>query len=180
LNQIFPLTEKLREELKQPLGKLIPDSQVSMRSLEPHFHEEKILTVCVGDRTTERVHELGFSPRLEIVDSLEKRMVRNPPPNTEQRRRMIRVTNPPGTISKEALSALARCLVILTSQSTSRMRIQVTGEEDLFALPVIGYYPEDTVTMYGQPNEGLVITTGAESRAKARAMLSELGIFSLG
>ena len=33
----------------------------------------------------------------------------------------------------------------------------VDGEEDLLVIPVCLFAPENTIVMYGQPNEGLVI-----------------------
>jgi hypothetical protein len=35
--------------------------------------------------------------------------------------------------------------------------IKVIGEEDLIALPLIAYAPIDSVILYGQPSEGIVV-----------------------
>ena len=54
----------------------------------------------------------------------------------------------------------------------SPIRILVTGEEDLLVLPVCIHAPENSVVMYGQPNEGLVIVKiNSEIRNKAQSLL---------
>ena len=55
---------------------------------------------------------------------------------------------------------------------TSPVRITVFGEEDLLVLPVCIHAPDNSIVLYGQPNEGLVlveITT--EIRNKAQTLL---------
>ena len=52
------------------------------------------------------------------------------------------------------------------------VRIMVNGEEDLLVLPVCVYAPENSVVMYGQPNQGLVIVkVTPEIRNKAQKLL---------
>lgn len=173
-----PISEKIRQELKVPIGQVIPDLKVEEELLAPYFNRTKI-TACVGDRTTERIHEFGFSPNLEIVDSLEKRMIREPPAlDSRQQRLVIRSANPPGTISLESLENLARCLELIV-HSASKVRLEVKGEEDLLALPVIAFFPENTVTFYGQPNVGMVVVASHKSRERSRRILKEMGIVSL-
>jgi GTP-dependent dephospho-CoA kinase len=156
----------------------MPDAKVGRVALLPYFQSENGITVCVGDRTTERLHELGFSPRLEIVDSFEKRIAREPPIH-DPRMQLMTIENPAGAISRDALKTLAACLEIMVRTTCARIRLNVIGEEDLLALPVIGFYPKQTVTFYGQPGEGMVISTGDEPREKSRAILGRMGISSL-
>jgi len=57
-------------------------------------------------------------------------------------------------------------------EMTSPVRLIVNGEEDLLVLPVCIHAPENSVVLYGQPNQGLVlvqITT--EIRNKAQTLL---------
>ena len=171
------ISDEVRKELKVPLGRLIKDSKLTSDLLADCFEDRRI-TVCVGDRTTERMHEFGFSPSLEIVDSLEKRTSRQIPKLVEKDRLILKTSNPPGSISEDALKKLAECLQrIQTSQV--QIRLEVKGEEDLLALPVIAFFPEDTVSFYGQPNEGLVVVSSVKARQKSREILREMGIDSL-
>jgi len=173
-----PISEKLRNELKVPVGQVIPDLVATKEKLLPYFDQSKI-TVCVGDRTTERIHGFGFSPDLEIVDSLEKRAARKVPAlDLRERRVVVPSSNPPGIISLDSLQSLARCLKLIV-ESKSKMRLEIKGEEDLLALPVIAFFPVNTVTFYGQPNVGMVVVTSPESRERSRRILKELGIDKL-
>jgi GTP-dependent dephospho-CoA kinase len=172
-----PITEDMRRKLKIPLGRIVNDKDVQKALLLPYF-AEKGIKVSVGDRTTERLHEFGFSPELEIVDSLERRSVRSVPPLAESDRRLVRAVNPPGSISEESLERLADCLKMI-EESRLKVRLEITGEEDLLALPIVAFFPMNTVTFYGQPNVGLVIVSSTESRERAKQVLEELGIRAL-
>jgi len=171
------ISDKVREELKVPLGLLIKDSELTKDSIADYFEDPKI-TVCIGDRATERTHLLGFSPTLEIVDSLEKRMSRKVPEIFENDRIILKAANPPGSISTDALERLAESLRMIQN-SRKRIRLEVQGEEDLLALPVIAFFPEGTVSFYGQPNEGLVVVSSIIARERSRNILCEIGINSL-
>jgi hypothetical protein len=76
------------------------------------------------------------------------------------------------------LEKLAECLQLILD-SHKQIRLEVQGEEDLLALPVLAYYPEDAVLFYGQPNEGLVVVSSKKAREKAREILRGMGISSL-
>jgi hypothetical protein len=55
------------------------------------------------------------------------------------------------------------------------VRIIVDGEEDLLVIPVCIYAPENSVVMYGQPNEGLVIVhITPEIQAKVQKILDAM------
>ena len=51
----------------------------------------------------------------------------------------------------------------------------INGEEDLLVIPVCLYAPENSVVMYGQPNEGLVIVKIDENiRKKTQLILDSM------
>lgn len=172
------LREGLREELKKPVGLVIPDPEVNREALSRYFVGHPNLTVTVGDRTTERMQEFGFSPDLEIVDYLEKRIARSAPGIAEGRQ-VLRAINQAGSISDGALNELSHCLELMMTSKGKKLRLLVKGEEDLLALPVIAFFPRGTVTFYGQPNVGLVIVDSNKSRESSRKILGEMGITSL-
>ena len=174
-----PINEKIRNELKVPVGHIVQDQSVRKEIVAPYFVAGKWITVSVGDRTTERFHEFGLSCELEIVDSLEKRSIRQAPSLLEgENRVLLGALNPPGVISQESLDQLAKSLKLIVGSGV-KVRLEIKGEEDLLALPVIAFFPERTVTFYGQPNVGLVIVTSVQSREKSRRILKEMGIESL-
>ena len=152
----YKIDEKLREELKRPLGDLIEDSMVSSKAAE--LLKNKTI-ISVGDRTTERLKELGITPRVEIVDGLEKRKSRPVPASDAGM--TITVKNPAGEITKNSIEAI-KCAI----RTGRRTRIVVEGEEDLLAIPCIIYSRRGWVIAYGQPNEGMVIVRVTESKKR--------------
>ena len=51
----------------------------------------------------------------------------------------------------------------------------VDGEEDLLVLPVCLFAPENSVVMYGQPNEGLVVAEITdEVRDKVQKIVNQM------
>jgi len=77
--------------------------------------------------------------------------------------------NPPAQITQESID------VIKIAIKESPARITVIGEEDLLVLPVCVYAPENSVVLYGQPNEGLVIVEiNSETRNKAESIMNSM------
>ncbi len=58
------------------------------------------------------------------------------------------------------------------------MRILVDGEEDLLALLFFATYPDKTVLLYGQPNEGLVAARVEDYRRQAYTILKQINVLS--
>jgi len=182
---VYRVPESLRNKLKAPIGELIPDILVTKDLLSSRVFssaiKEKRITVSIGDRTTERLIEFGFSANLEIIDGIERRMPRPSPVGFKgERQRELRVENPAGSISRNALLALDKCLKLVEEDMSQSVRLVVDGEEDLLTLPVVAFFPDKTTALYGQPNEGLVIVEANRvSRSYCRKILSEIGIKSL-
>ena len=159
------LPENLREDLKIPLGDLINDIDVNNKNIQTKINPKSVL-ITVGDRTTENMLQLGLKPQIQIIDGLEKRNQRivstDDAVNTN-----LSCRNPPGEITKESIQVIQKAF-----SSEPPVRITVDGEEDLLVLPVCIAAPEDSVVMYGQPNEGLVIVhITPEIRAKVQKIL---------
>ena len=159
------LPENLRDQLKIPLGDLIKEENVNKENILTKIGSEPIV-ITVGDRTTENMINLGIMPQIQIVDGLEKRNQRLVPVadtiNTN-----LACKNPPGEITEESMQVIQKAF-----SSEPPVRITVDGEEDLLVIPVCIHAPENSVVMYGQPNEGLVIVTiTPEIRAKVQKIL---------
>ena len=152
---------------------MIPESEVSERVLSEFFDGSK-LTSTVGDRTTERVQQLGFQPDLEVLDLREQRSGRSAPkPLSNQL--ILRARNEPGSISSDAIDRIIESLRLIRDRSV-KVRLVIDGEEDLLVLPVAVQFPENTVIFYGQPNEGLVVVSSKASKERLRKIMSDLGI----
>ena len=177
----FLLPESLRESLKAPIGELIQDKEISRTVLlEKSLGAKEKILVSIGDRTTERLLQLSFAPDLEIVDAIEKRSNRPPIPFSGKKDNILQTRNPPGSITDESLGCLSRSLELLKS-SKERVRIEVRGEEDLLVLPVVAFFPEDTIVTYGQPNEGMVVVkSSGRARSLCLDILGKMGIRAIG
>ena len=150
--------------MKIPLGILLPESQADKENILKHIEQNSYI-ITVGDRTTEKMINFDLIPSLQIVDGIEKREKREPPKLVNATE--ITVDNPPAEITSQSIDVIKKAFSM-----ESPIRILVTGEEDLLVLPVCIHAPENSVVMYGQPNEGLVIVKiTSEIRNKAQSLL---------
>lgn len=144
------LPQNFREQLKSPLGILLPEKRVTKENVLKYVSSVSYI-ITVGDATTERMLNFGFIPSLQIIDSYEKRSKRDPPSATKVET-SISCDNPAGEISQNSIDVVKNSFKLKPP-----VRIIVNGEEDLLVIPVCLYAPDNSVVMYGQPNEGLVI-----------------------
>jgi uncharacterized protein (UPF0218 family) len=178
LSHSFILPESLKESLRQPFGVLIPDSQVTKEAVSSKLVGRNRIIVTVGDRTTERMKQLHIFSNLEIVDGVEKRQTRNSSisySGDEQHHFVVK--NPAGSLTEEALGAVNQSLKLITNDPKKTVRIDVEGEEDLLTLAILAMFPDQTIVMYGQPDQGLVIVGAmGDARDLARKTLAQMGV----
>ena len=162
------LPENLRDQLKNPLGNLIKDNDPNKENILKKIYAESII-ITVGDKTTENMVQLGLRPQIQIIDGLEKRNQRTVPVDGAINTKLS-CKNPPGEITEESMQIIQKAF-----SCESPVRIIVDGEEDLLVIPVCIFAPENSVVMYGQPNEGLVIVQiTPEIRAKVQKILDAM------
>ncbi len=161
------LPDSLRDQLKIPLGILLPESQADKTNIEKHLSENSYV-ITVGDRTTEKMIEFGLIPSLQIIDSQEKRAKREPPKLANATE--LTVDNPAAEITPQSIDVIKQAYTMQPP-----VRISVNGEEDLLVIPVCVYAPENAIILYGQPNEGLVIVKiTPEIRNKTQKLLDSM------
>jgi uncharacterized protein (UPF0218 family) len=159
------LPDDLRDQLKNPLGNLISDNDPNKENIIKKISTESII-ITVGDRTTENLLQLDIKPQIQIVDGLEKRSKRTVPIDDTVNTNLS-CRNPPGEITDESIQVIQKAF-----SSEPPVRIIIDGEEDLLVIPVCIHAPENSIVMYGQPNEGLVVVTiTPEIRAKVQKIL---------
>ncbi|MEO2220361.1 MAG: GTP-dependent dephospho-CoA kinase family protein [Nitrosopumilus sp.] len=151
--------------MKIPLGILLPIGQDNKENIKKHLSDNSYI-ITVGDRTTEKMIDFDLIPSLQIIDGLEKRQKREFPKlgNASE----LTIDNPPAEITLQSIEIIKKAFTM-----NSPVRLTVNGEEDLLVLPVCIHAPENSVVLYGQPNQGLVcvqITT--EIRNKAQTLLN--------
>jgi len=157
----------MRPIFARPVGRLFVASDIG----KPLFAKAVVsskMVVSVGDRVTETLGGMGRPPDVQIVDGKENRKKRTPP--VAKHVRTVRIANPPGTITKEAMAAVQEAY-----KGRMPVRVMVDGEEDLLAIPAIIFAPTSTAVFYGQPGEGIVmvrVTRAAKDRN--RAFLAEM------
>jgi len=162
------LPDDLRDQLKNPLGNLISDNDPNKENIIKKISAESVI-ITVGDRTTENMLQLGLKPQIQIIDGLEKRSECAVPADDTINTKLS-CKNPPGEITEESIQIIQKAF-----SCESPVRITVDGEEDLLVLPVCIHAPKNSIVMYGQPNEGLVIVTiTPEIRAKVQKILDAM------
>ena len=144
------LPENLRDELKIPLGILIKNNDPEKVQIIKQIYTENIV-ITIGDATSEMLIKLGLIPFLQIVDGKEKRHERELPVDSSVVTN-LHCVNPAGELTQQSIDTIKKSF-----NSKPPIRILVDGEEDLMVLPACLFSPENSVVMYGQPNEGLVI-----------------------
>ncbi len=161
------LSDSLRDQLKIPLGILLPESQADKINIKKHLSENSYV-ITVGDRTTEKMIEFGLIPSLQIIDGKEKRAKREPPKLANATE--LIVDNPAAEITPQSIDIIKQAFTMQPP-----VRLSVNGEEDLLVIPACIYAPENAIILYGQPNEGLVIVKiTPEIRNKTQKLLDSM------
>jgi GTP-dependent dephospho-CoA kinase len=157
--------------LKEPFGLLIKENEVTRTKIYA-FINESVKIVTVGDTTTQKFIEFGYTPDLSIIDNKEKRKTKSN--NLElQVDKVIYCENRPGELNIQVMDLIKK----ITSIKFNKIQIIIEGEEDLLALPLFMYSPNKWTIFYGQPNEGLVMVEMNNDRRK-RARLIFNKVFS--
>jgi uncharacterized protein (UPF0218 family) len=159
----YVVTSEILSAFKEPFGRLIkgPPSE-TMAKLKQIAEKKKVkMIISVGDTVSINLHKHGIIPKLAITDNLTLRAKIEP--QEFEAMRLIKVRNPPGMITQEAIDAVQGAL-----QTQNHIHILVEGEEDLLTLVVVLFAPENALVVYGQPSEGIVVVTvNSEKRADA-------------
>lgn len=157
---VKPVQREIINLLKRPLGELISYDRVEKSRIVELRHATRKL-IAVGDTTTAKVVSFDVVPDLSVVDGFEKRSV-STTAISELKCMISRLSsmklveftcsNHQGSISSNAIAVLFQALM-----SHDPVLIRIIGEEDLLALPLIAYAPPETIVLYGQPSEGIVV-----------------------
>lgn len=172
--KIRRLTPELREKLKAPLGLLIQGSfDETMKTLKELIEKEKpSKIISVGDAVSDSMTRHGFSPQVLIVDNKVMRKVIQPV--ALEADQTLHVKNPPGTLSEEAWTVIKEAL-----RGKHRTKVLVDGEEDLLTLVAVLCAPENSLVVYGQPREGIVVVKVTEkTRETMRRIVGAMEQFS--
>ena len=156
--QRFKLTEELRNKLKQPLGTLIRGEEKDTMNALKHIIEDMSpnLIICVGDIVSRNASRSSVSVNVRIIDN---KVMRKETERFEfDTRRTFYTKNPAGTIELMAWQAVKEAI------KTGDSLVSVNGEEDLLALIAILEAPFNSIVIYGQPKEGIVVVEVNEKK----------------
>ena len=148
--------------LKEPFGQIIPgEPNQTMPELKKMVQGNNPRRVtAVGDVVSRETLAAGIPVDLRIVDHISMR--RATTSFIINARKTYHVKNPPGVITQESWRAIRQAM------KEREVVIYVEGEEDLLTLPCIAESPFNSLVLYGQPSQGLVVVTTTPS-VKTRA-----------
>jgi uncharacterized protein (UPF0218 family) len=160
------LPDDMREELGKPIGKL-----VSAWSLRKHI-EGSPRVICVGDVVTITLLQMKLEPDVAVFDYKTQRSedYKAKERISKMSGRLVRVENPPAKITRALWKAVREAV-----NAKERIKIEVTGEEDLAALVAIATAPDGAHVIYGLPKRGLmVVEVNGETKGLAAAAIKRM------
>ena len=154
------MTGAQRQLLKQPLGELIrgTPAQCSRILKEIVEREKPARLILVGDTVARNAVQMEIKPDVIIIDNLEKRQ--KAVPISYKAEHVFRIANSPGTIESGAWQ------VVDEAVRRGSSVVSVDGEEDLLTLAAILSSPDNSIVVYGQPDEGIVLIRVSADRKK--------------
>ena len=165
---LYKLPERLKRELREPLGDVIPEEELGERL------PDGASIIAVGDMVAHTLFRMNIQPQVTIIDFHTQRDEKVT--FADDLRSMgevsVEVRNPAGVITRELWEAIKDAI-----SSEKRVRIEVEGEEDLATIPCVMLAPNGTFLLYGLWNQGLVlveITAGIRKRAETALKLMEV------
>ena len=166
--QLLKLTKNLRKKLKNPIGELTNFDELVDKS----EIKNKII-ICVGDKTCELALKNGIKVKICVYDSLIKRKkIEIPDIVKNLGASEINLKNPAGHLNPESFDVIRSAL-----KSENNIKIIVDGEEDLIALAAIEVAPKNSIVLYGQPDEGVVmVEVDEEIKAKVGNILEQFSV----
>lgn len=154
------VTEKLREELAVPFGRLYEGRGPELVRLIAEIRETDFLAT-IGDLVSLFTFQAGYQPDLVVIDfKTERRELGNSFESDIMAflrdYRIVKVRNLQGHITEELVDALKSGI------AEGRTCVIVDGEEDMSALPLALLLPEGSVILYGIPSRGIAAYTVSE------------------
>ncbi len=160
------LPSKLRNKLKKPMGDLLSTEEL----LNYIRQNQPVMVIAVGDIVTNLLYKNNFNPELKIIDfkTKRKKIVPDFPVNKEVKL----IDNKAGTITKEA-ALMMENLIKKYFFNKQKQTLTINGEEDLLTLPAVLMAPLNSLVLYGQPDEGVVVIKITEAKKKEVKKLAE-------
>jgi len=163
----YSVTPDIISKFKEPFGKLIQGTSAeTINKLETMAKKEKPTSIIsVGDTVSRNLHKHHIIPQLSITDN--KSMRRKLQPKIFPAKNLVKIRNPQGKITQQAITAIRNAL-----EANTHTHILVEGEEDLLTLIAVLYAKENSLVIYGQPRKGMVVVKVTDAKkAEAQEIL---------
>jgi uncharacterized protein (UPF0218 family) len=166
----YIVTPEVLSKFQEPFGVLIqgPSAKTVQKLKSLLVREKPPMVISVGDTVSRNFAKHHVSTQLSITDNKSHR--RRLQPQSFPEKCFVKVKNPQGTITPQAVASLKEAL-----ESEKPVHILVEGEEDLLTLIAVLYAPKDAIVVYGQPHVGVVVVkVTPEKRAEAERILKSM------
>jgi len=154
------LPVNLREKLKKPQGILLkgsPNENIpKVKYIVQQVNPRKIISV--GDVVSHNLISNGIIPDLCIID---RKTLREKYETKILAELQLNIKNPAGLINLKSFDIIEDAL-----KSNKKTLLLVDGEEDLLTIPAVILAPKNSIILYGQPNEGMVVIKVKNSKKK--------------
>lgn len=164
---LFTAPQLIREELRDPIGEVFAGSEADLQIAAQHTVNmlktmQATMVITVGDIVTYSLQKEGFEPHISFID------------NRSRRKDLENIThsaihshgsykNEAGTIQSSIVQKYAE-IVPDVAKTKDHHQIIVDGEEDLLGLAAIMLAPLESVVLYGQFGQGIVLVRIDEER----------------
>ena len=160
---MYKINDEVTPILKKPLGVLYPKFEDAIEDIK-----KSNFFISVGDATLNNLINVDLYPNLSIIDQLIQR--KNHDFNIINSENLFNAINPSGFITSDLWETIDTAIKSAINNDVHHL-IVVDGEEDLAVLPCILMAPEETIIVYGQPNEGLVLLNVSDVKDKVKIIL---------
>ncbi|MCA9371721.1 pantetheine-phosphate adenylyltransferase [Candidatus Woesebacteria bacterium] len=171
-SDVLGLPSSLREQLREPFGKLIVgdenDLSKAAKCMKKYMQNKApVMIIAVGDIVTQTLENVNLEPQISIIDFRTQRQKIAP-----FDRKMRGIVNEPGQIHKKAVVKIQNSIHALL-KNNEQSRIIIDGEEDLLALPAMLLAPLGSIVVYGLRQKGVVVVQIEEGFKKVIKSLVE-------
>jgi len=158
---VLILKKEGKKYFKKPLGKLYSSlSDINEVIFQNHF------IISIGDATTINLLDADIVPEIGIIDNkIERKASKH---NIKYNAITLTADNPPGTVTDDLWDTINEAFQIATK---SKVLIIVNGEEDLAVIPAALMSGKDSMILYGQPGEGIVVVEADDIKNKEKEIM---------
>jgi cytidyltransferase-like protein len=170
------------------LAQIANDLKKRLAEIQP------VMISTIGDEVTKLCNQVGIPINLAIFDykvrrkekyhslaelgfsSINSKTIKTPArwPNgllagggvretSEMEKLVTKVSNPPGNITNDLIGVVKSAYEGIITDGKQKV-IKVAGEDDLAGVPAILLSPLDSIVLYGQPGEGVVVVKVTEEK----------------